>query len=277
MEETLLSILSAIIYGIIQGASEFLPISSSAHLIITQYFFGGNIEADYFTFDILLHLSTLFSVTLFYIKDILPLFPAFFRVMGKLFRGKLRYRDCDGDERLVVLLFIASLPLLFVPFFGDKVENIGITAVAVLLILNGIILFLSDLIPKGSKDIFEAKPRNAFFIGICQLCAVFPGLSRSGSTISAGRVSRYDPKFAVKFSFLMSLPAVIGANIFKLGDVISTPVPRGDIIPYAVGMITAAIVGMLSLRLIQALTKKSSFKLFSIYCVSVGITVLFLR
>ncbi len=275
MEETSLNILSAIIYGIIQGASEFLPISSSAHLVIAQYFFGGNIEADYFTFDILLHLATLFSVAVFYIKDILPLFPAFFRVIGKIFKGKLRYRDCDGDERLIVLLFIASVPLFAVPLFGDKVENIGIRAVAVLLILNGIILFLSDLIPKGSKDIHSAKPKNAFFIGLCQLAAVFPGLSRSGSTISAGRVSRFDPKFAVKFSFLMSLPAVIGANIFKLGDVLKTPVPKGDIIPYAVGMFFAAMVGILSMKIVGALSKKSSFKIFSIYCILVGITVLF--
>ena len=270
-----MSILSAIIYGIIQGASEFLPISSSGHLLIAQHFMGGNIESDYFTFDILLHLATLFSVTVFYLSDLLPLFPAFFRVVGKLFRGKFRYRDCDGDERLIALLFVASVPLLLVPFFGDRVENIGIGAVALLLILNGIILFLSDLIPKGSKDISSVKPKNAFFVGLCQLAAVFPGLSRSGSTISAGRVSRFDPNFAVKFSFLMSIPAVIGANIFKLGDVISTPVPKGDIIPYAVGMAFAAAVGILSMKLIQILSKKSSFKFFSFYCIAVGITVLF--
>ena len=148
-----MSILSAIIYGIIQGASEFLPISSSAHLIIAQHFLGGNIEADYFTFDILLHLATLLSVTVFYIKDILPLFPALFRVIGKLIRGKLRYRDCDGDERLIVLLFVASTPLLLVPLFGDKGENIGIGAVAFLLILNGIILFLNRTVLNGM--IFE--------------------------------------------------------------------------------------------------------------------------
>ena len=277
MEEESLSILSAIIYGIIQGASEFLPISSSAHLIIAQHFLGGNIEADYFTFDILLHLATLLSVTVFYIKDILPLFPALFRVIGKLIRGKLRYRDCDGDERLIVLLFVASTPLLLVPLFGDKVENIGIGAVAFLLILNGIILFLSDLIPKGSKDISSVKPKNAIFVGLCQLAAVFPGLSRSGSTISAGRISRFDPHFAVKFSFLMSIPAVIGANIFKLGDVLRTPVPKSDILPYAIGMAFAAVIGILSMKLIQALTKKSSFKLFSIYCIAVGITVLFFK
>lgn len=269
--------MSAIIYGIIQGAAEFLPISSSAHLIIAQSFLGGNIETDYFTFDILLHLATLFSVTVFYIKDILPLFPAFFRVIGKMFKGKLKYRDCDCNERLIVLLFIASLPLLSVPLFGDKVENISTGAVALLLILNGIILFLSDLIPKGNKDIYSVKPKNAFFVGLCQLAAVFPGLSRSGSTISACRASGFDPKFAVKFSFLMSLPAVIGANIFKLGDVISTPVPKGDILPYAVGMLFAATVGILSMKLIQALTKKSSFRFFSIYCISVGIIVLFFR
>jgi undecaprenyl-diphosphatase len=254
-----------------------LPISSSAHLVIAQHFLGGDIENDYFTFDILLHLATLFSVTAFYIKDIIPLFPALLRVLKKLLSGKLKYRECDPDERLIVLLFTASVPLLAVPLFGDKVENVGINTVALLLILNGIILFLCDLIPKGSKDIYSSKPSNAFFIGLCQLAAVFPGLSRSGSTISAGRVSRFDPNFAVKFSFLMSIPAVIGANIFKLGDVISTPVPKGDIIPYAVGMAFAAAVGILSMKLIQILSKKSSFKFFSFYCITVGVTVLFLK
>ena len=264
-------------YGIIQGASEFLPISSSAHLFITQYFWGRNIEADYFTFDILLHLATLISVTVFYRKDITPLFPAFFRVLGKLFKGKLRYRECDVNERLVILLFIASLPLITVPLFDDKVENVGITAVALLLILNGIILFFCDLIPKGKRDEYKAKPKSALLVGISQLCAVFPGLSRSGSTICTGRALGYEPSFAVKFSFLMSLPAVIGANIFKLGDLMKTPVPKGDIIPYAIGMLSAALVGILSIRLIQALTKKSSYKYFSLYCIIIGITVLFLR
>ncbi len=245
--------------------------------MIAQHFLGGNIEADYFTFDILLHLATLLSVTVFYIKDILPLFPAFFRVIRKTLCGKLRLCDCDSNERLIVLLFIASFPLLLVPLFGDKVENIGIGATALLLILNGIILFLSDIIPKGNKDICSAKPKNALFIGLTQLAAVFPGLSRSGTTISAGRLSRFEPEFAVKFSFLMSIPAVIGANIFKLGDVVSTPIPRGDIIPYTIGMLFAALVGVLSMKLIQALTRKSSFKFFSLYCIAVGITVLFFR
>ena len=272
-----MTILSAIIYGIIQGASEFLPISSSAHLAIAQHFFCKNIDTDYFTFDILLHLATLFSVTVFYIKDILPLFPAFVRVVRKIFRGELRYQACDGDERLIILLFFSSLPLLAVPFFDDKVENIGIGAVAVLLIINGIMLLLSELIRQGSKDIYSVKPKNALFVGICQLAAVFPGLSRSGSTITASRACGFEPSFAVKYSFIMSLPAVIGANIFKLSDLLNNTVPKQDILPYAVGMAFAAVIGILSIKLIKSLTKKSSYKLFSIYCISVGIIVLFFK
>ena len=272
-----MNILSAIIYGIIQGTAEFLPISSSGHLVIAQHFLHGNVEADYFTFDILLHLATLLSVTVYYAKDIIPLFPAFFRVVSRVLGGKFRYRDCDGDERTVVLLIIASLTLLAVPIFGDKVGNISVCAVALLLILNGIVLLLSDLIPKGDKDIYSAKPKNAFFIGLCQLCAIFPGLSRSGMTVSGGRLSRLDPKLAVKFSFLMSLPAVIGANIFKLRDLVRDPVPRGDIIPYAIGMAFATLFGILSIKLIEVLTKKSSFRFFSLYCITVGITVLFFK
>ncbi len=272
-----MNILSAIIYGIIQGASEFLPISSSGHLALAQYFFGGNFERDYFTFDILLHLATLFSVIVFYSKDIFPLFGAFFRVLKKLLRGRLRYSDCDGDERLIVMLFIASVPLLLAPLFENKVEGIGIGAIAILLIINGIVLFFSDLIPIGDKDLYSAKPQNALFIGICQLCAVFPGLSRSGSTITAGRICGFDRSFAVKFSFIMSLPAVIGANIFKLPELISTPVPKDELIPYAVGMAVAATVGILSMKLIQILSKGSSFKFFSIYCIAIGTIALFLR
>ncbi len=277
MEELPLNLLSAIIYGIIQGASEFLPISSSGHLALFQHFFGGNIESDYFTFDILLHLATLFSVTVFYSKDIFPLFGAFFRVLRKLLSRNFRYNECDGDERLIVLLFIASAPLILAPLFENKVEGIGIGAIGILMIINGIVLFFSDLIPNGDKDLYSAKPKNAFFIGICQLCAVFPGLSRSGSTITAGRICGFDRSFAVKFSFLMSLPAVIGANIFKLPELISTPVPKAELIPYAVGMVFAAAVGILSMKLIRLMSKGSSFKVFSIYCITIGTIALFLR
>ena len=270
--------LKSILYGIVQGLTEFLPVSSSGHLAAFQNIFGKIDESlSSVTYTLLLHVGTLAAVLVMYRKDVLELILSFFSVVKKLFCGKLRYRDCDGNERLIILLFVASAPLLLVPLFGDKVESISIGAVALLLILNGIILLFSDLIPKGSKDEYSATTKNAFFVGLCQLAAVFPGLSRSGATIIAGRASRFDPHFAVKFSFLMSIPAVIGANIFKLGDVLSTPVPKNDIIPYAVGMAFAAVVGILSMRLIKALSKKSSFKFFSLYCIAVGITLLFFK
>jgi undecaprenyl-diphosphatase len=138
------------------------------------------------------------------------------------------------------------------------------------------VLLLSDLIPKSDKDISTVTPKNALLVGICQLCAIVPGLSRSGSTITGGRLCGFSREFAVKFSFILSIPAIIGATIFNIPDVIDTPVPSSDIPAYALGMFVAAVTGILAIKLLKYVSKKANFKIFSIYCMAVGLlTVIF--
>lgn len=274
-----MNILSAALYGLIQGLAEFLPISSSGHLAIAHSIFGGaNIETDYFTFDILLHLATLIAVFIVYAKDIFPLIPAFFRMMAKVFKGNFKIKDWDENERLVLFIIIATLPLVAAVFLNDKIEILSSypKIIGGVLILNGIILFLSDLIPKSDKDLSTMTPKNALIVGLCQLCAIVPGLSRSGSTITGGRLCGFSREFAVKFSFILSIPAIIGANIFNIPDVIKDPVPRSHIPAYAVGMLVAAVTGIIAMKLLSYISKKSNFKIFSIYCIAVGVlTIIF--
>jgi len=269
-----LSIVSAILYGIIQGLTEFLPVSSSGHLAIAHGIFGAaNLDADYFTFDILLHLATLVAVLIVYHKDIFPLIPAFFRLIGKVFRGKLRLSEYDEHEKMLVYLIIATLPLVAAVFLNDKVEALGqyVKIVGGILIVNGVVLFLSDRIGKGNKALPDVKPKNALAVGLCQLCAILPGLSRSGSTITGGRLCGFTREFAVKFSFILSIPAILGANIFKIPDIIENPVPASELPAYGLGMLAAAVTGVLAMKLLAYVSKKSNFRIFSIYCVVVGI------
>ncbi len=269
-----MSIIKAIIYGIVQGLTEFLPVSSSGHLAIAQGILGeGDIEADHFTFSILLHLATLAAVLIMYRKDIFPLIPAFFRVVGKLFKGKFKLSELDERERMVIYVIIATLPLVAAVFLNDYVEALSssVKLVGGILIFNGVVLFLSDLISKGNKDIMDAKPKNALAVGLCQLLAIFPGLSRSGSTITGGRLCGFSREFAVKFSFILSVPAIIGANIFNIPDVVKNPIPAADIPAYAIGMIAAALTGVAAMKLLTYISQKSNFRIFSYYCVIVGI------
>lgn len=268
-----MSILSAVIFGLIQGIAEFLPISSSGHLAIAHGIFGASdLEGSYFTFDILLHLATLIAVLIVYAKDVFPMIPAFFRMMGKIFKGNFKIKEWDDSERLVFFVIIATIPLAAAIFLNDKVEILSTYTKIVggILIFNGIALFLSDMIPNGKTDIQTIKPQNALTVGLLQLCAIVPGLSRSGTTITAGRLCGFSREFAVKFSFILSIPAIIGANIFEIPDVLKNPIPSGDIPAYLIGMLVAAISGIASIKFITFISKKSTFRMFSFYCVIAG-------
>lgn len=286
----------AIIYGIIQGVAEFLPISSSGHLALFQSVFKLGGTDDYFTFNIMLHLGTLAAVFVVYRKDIFPLVPAFFRVVKKLFTGKLWIRVCeegseaadgkkgrlrlnaDSYERLVILVIIGTLPLLLTVFFNDYVSLLSAypKVIGGILIFNGVVLFISDRLSRGSKRLENATVKDSLIVGLCQTVAVFPGLSRSGSTITAGLLCGFDREFAVKYSFILSIPAIIGAGILELPDVLSESVASADIVPYVLGTLTAAVVGFAAMKLLMYISKRSNFTFFAYYCWAVGlVTVIF--
>ncbi len=269
-----MSIVLAIFYGIIQGVTEFLPVSSSGHLNIAQNLFGmENPEAFGMTFDILLHLATLIAVFIVYWRDIFPLIPAFFRMVGKLFRGNFKPDAYTADERMCMMVIIATLPLAAAIFLQDRVEFIASNTkiIGAILLFNAVVLFISDKLARGNDTAATAKPRSALAVGLCQLCAIVPGLSRSGSTITGGLLCGFSREFAVKFSFILSIPAILGANIMQVPDMIASPIAAADIPAYLLGMLAAALSGVLAMRLLILISKKSNFRFFSYYCVAVGL------
>lgn len=268
-----MGILEAIIYGIIQGIAEFLPISSSGHLALVQNFFG-KASPDNFAFNIALHLATLISVCIVFRKDVLALIKGFFTLIGKLFTGRIK-QGLDDGERLFLMLCVATLPLIPIALLGldKKVEYLsGISfAVGILLIINGCMLFFSDRLSKGNMKVSEGGWLRPLGIGVMQaVFGILPGISRSGSTITGGRLFGYSREEAVRFSFLMSIPAILGACVTELPDLVKNGVGSDFIVPVLVGSAVAAVVGFFAIKLLQYLSKNKSFTVFAVYCIVIG-------
>ena len=272
-----MSILKAIFYGIIQGLCEFLPISSSGHLALAQNIFGFDNIEHMITFDVILHLGTLFAVGVVYYKDVLYLIADFIGIVKKLFSGRIKEGLTDG-EKFCVYIIIATIPLVAAALISDKIEALYTYSKLIggLLILNGFVLILSDKISqaKANRTIAELGVGRAFKIGLFQLFAVLPGISRSGSTITGGLLNGLERKDAVKFSFIMSIPAILGANVLKITHIFENPIPSADIPAYIAGAITAAVAGFAAIKLLMYITKNHSFLGFSIYCFALGVLAL---
>ncbi|MBO5034848.1 MAG: undecaprenyl-diphosphate phosphatase [Oscillospiraceae bacterium] len=265
--------------GILQGVAEFLPISSSGHLALFQRFFAvENYEETQMFFTVLLHLGTLISVFVYYWQDIWDMIREFFAFLGDLFGGRGRGRRSVAGpvppaRRLILLIVVGTLPLFAILPVKDLVEEaMGNAAfVSVALIATGFILFFSDRMARGRKDARNATMVDALLVGCAQALGTLPGISRSGSTISAGMLRGFDRTFAVRFSFLMSLPAVLGANILTLVDVIKEGSIDVSMLPvYLVGTAVAGVVGYFAIHLVNLLTNKGKFGAFAYYCWIMG-------
>ena len=260
------------ILGFVQGVAEFLPISSSGHLTLFQYFFGME-EPDQL-FNILLHFATLLAVCVVYWQDIWEMIVEFFRFFGDLFSRRSRRGHPPEARRMVLLIIVGTLPLFLVLPIQDQVEALGSNPIFVscALLVTGCILFLSDQMARGHKTAKNATLPDVLLVGLAQGVATIPGLSRSGCTISAGMVRGFDRKFAVRYSFLMSLPAVLGATLLKVLDVMETEggIPAENLPKYLLGMAVAAVVGYFSIQLVKLLADKGKFGAFAFYCWGAG-------
>ena len=269
-----MTVLWAVILGLVQGLAEFLPISSSGHLSILQNLFKLRQAESSLFFDVLLHLGTLVAVFIFYRKDIISMITEVFAFCGTL--GQKTPADRKKRHypaaRLVLMIIIATLPLFLVLPINDKVELLYYKTgfIGAVLILTGILLYVSDRMPKGTKTEKNMTVGNALVIGLCQAVATIPGLSRSGTTISAGIAVGLDRSFAVKFSFILSIPAVLGANLLSLIKAIKEGIDVSSLPAYLIGMVVAGISGYLALGLINMVVKKGKFGFFAYYCVAVG-------
>jgi undecaprenyl-diphosphatase len=275
-----MSIIEAVIYGIIQGIAEFLPISSSGHLALAQNFTqkisGEAINAESnFTFNIALHLATLISVCVVYREDGLDLIKGFFSLVKKLFTGKLK-SGLEKGEKLFLMLCVATLPLVPVKLLGldEAVEALGgiSWAIGILLIINGTMLFVSDRLANGGTTAEKGGFLRPLGVGCMQaLLGVLPGISRSGSTITGGKIFGYTREEAVRFSFLMSIPAILGACVFELPDMFDQGFSADMFAPVIAGAVVAMVVGFFAIKLLQYLTKNKSFAFFAFYCIAVGV------
>ena len=273
-----MSYLSSIFLGFIQGVAEFLPISSSGHLAIFQNIFGLiSGEADDLFFDVLLHLGTLAAVFVAYWGDIKALVLEFLTMLHlrKLPEGKKPDRL---SRRMIAFIIIATLPLVLVLPIKDKVEGLynNTFFIGFALLVTGTLLFVSDRMNHGNKDLKSASILDILLVGVGQAIAVVPGLSRSGTTISVGLARGFDREFAVRFSFLLSIPAVLGANLLSLIDAIQAGIDWSLLPVYLVGVVSAAVFGYLAIRLLKYISQKGSFGGFSYYCWGAGLVTLVL-
>ena len=273
-----MSVLNALLLGIIQGVTEFLPISSSGHLSIAQNLLGLSMEgADDMFFDVLLHLGTLAAVFVAYWTDIKEMVLEFVRMIQDL-AGGTAPRKIPSARRMILLIVVGTLPLFLVLPVKGFVEGLYSNTFFVggALLITGLLLFFCDRLENGRKSARTATMADVLIVGAGQAIATCPGISRSGMTICIGCFRGFERKFAVRFAFLLSIPAVLGANILQIKDVVEAGGIDVHLLPgYLLGMVAAAVTGYLSIRLVRIVADKGKFGAFAYYCWAAGaITVI---
>lgn len=264
----------AIILGLVQGIAEFLPISSSGHLAILQNLFNmSDIEGGHMLFDVLLHFGTLIAICFMYWNDI----KAMVVEVLALLSGRNAV-TADGRPkqytaaRMFFLIVAATLPLVLILPINDYIGELSQSTVfvGIALILTGFMLLVSDKMTAGTKTEKNMRFSDALIIGLCQCVATLPGLSRSGTTITAGIATGQNRGYAVKFSLLMSIPAVLGATLLELIKAIKTGIDASLIPAYLFGMVAAMVSGVLAIALLKMIAKSKRFGGFAYYCWIVG-------
>ncbi len=276
-----MTIIEAIILGIIQGLAEFLPISSSGHLAIAKFFFG--FENSSISFDVFLHLGTLVAVFAVFYKDIFELIKEFFGICADAISnvitffkgGDKKYKKVIGTpyRRFVMLVIVSTIPTAIIGvLIKDIVEESAGTLIipGICLLVTAVMLLVSDMLKDGNKTEKNTSWANALFIGACQGIATMPGISRSGTTITAGLVCGLKRDFVVKYSFIMSIPAILGAVVLEIPDM-KADLAKTPAMCYVVGAIVAAVVGYICIKAMLVIVKKKKFKYFAYYCAAVGL------
>lgn len=265
----------AIIQGLIQGLTEFLPVSSSGHLSLYQHFTGLSGEAGGM-YAVLLHMGTLLSVVIAFWKELLDLLYEFIDVLKDLFRGKLRKESFEtGPRHMLWLYVVAELPLLGFYFLSDFYNSLAadsdIIVEGACFLLTAALIIYSGICAKKVKGRSGDRMtwKDALAIGIVQGIAPLPGLSRSGSTISTGLICGVSREQAVSFSFIMGLPVVLAANLLELKDIIGGEASV-EWIPALVGMAVALVSGVLAIKTVKLLVKNDKFNYFAYYLLVLG-------
>ena len=295
-----MTIIEAIIQGVVQGLTEFLPVSSSGHLTITQHVLGINLEGNNLFFNVMLHIGTLAAVVVFYHKLIWRLIKAFFSIIGDIFTGKFKWKELSDDKRMVIMVIIGLLPLflLFIPIPGtdmklkDFVEGIAdsernFIIVGICLLITSILLFIGNRVSHSTVPMKHAKKGgesgrtslnvvDAIVVGITQCFATMPGISRSGSTLAAGQMRGLDKQTALDYTFILGTPAIVAAAVLEGKDALEGGLDaiKADLVPILIGMVVSAVVGYLAIALFKWLLKTDKMIIFIVYTAVVGIAVI---
>jgi undecaprenyl-diphosphatase len=264
--------LKALVLGLVQGASEFLPISSSGHLYLVPKLLGWGGLIDSLTFDVALHIGTTIAVILFFWRDWMTLIGAFFRVAPQGAKAVWE----DDQARLLVLIAIGSIPaailgFLLQDFFENEARNVAL--VASMLIIFAIVLYAADRLGKQERDESTTTLHDALIIGLAQSMALVPGVSRSGITISAGLFRGMDRRTAARFSFLLGTPTTVGACLLKLKDILSSS-EGGSASVLVVGIVTSFIAGFIAIKFLLRYVQTHDLRVFVGYRIALGVAVL---
>ena len=280
-----MSVIKAIILGIVQGVTEFLPISSSGHLSLFQHFLGVGGEGS-LLFSVLLHLGTLIAVFIVFHKTIFDLIIDAFSLLKDIFTGKFKFKELEGKKKMLVMFVFSCIPLLLLlipvgndiklmDYLSKFSEDDSILLEGICFVLTGVLLLSSTYISKNRATNKEISTREAFAIGFAQVFAAgFPGISRSGSTISTGMICGVSKSDMVEYSFILGIPAILVANIVELKDAIEINA-EFELLPTIVGILVAAVVGVGCIKLLQWILKKDMWKYFGTYCLVIGIISIF--
>lgn len=271
-----MNIFEAVLQALIQGFTEFLPVSSSGHLSLFQHFFGISGE-EAVTTTIVLHLGTLLAVFIAFHKTIWALILEFFSMVKDIFTGKFKWKAMNENRRFIMMIVVSILPLFVFYIFKDFFEGISsdmdIIVEGLAFLYTSALLFISTKNHKGIKNAGEATAKDALVIGTFQGIALVPGISRSGSTISAGLLCGLKKDSAVEYSFILGIPVILAGALVNFKDLSESSVEISWL-PMIIGFAVAAIAGFLAIKLIKWLVASDKFRIFAYYTLVLGVVVL---
>ena len=281
-----MTFIQSVFLGIIQGITEFLPVSSSGHLSILRNLFGIQTDGG-LLFDVMVHLGTVIAICVVFRRDVLRMIGETIRMVSDIWangsvlihnkkeKDARRYKKIlhNNYRRFVVMVLCATIPTAVIGYAARDLVTLAsdsLLAPGIGLILTAVFLIIADVSENGKKIPKDISFTNSFLVGIAQGISTLPGLSRSGTTIAACLISGYDKRFAVKYSFIMAIPAILGAACMEIGQAFSGGVSLSQFFIYLAGAVTAGVVGYFSCRKMLTIVRKKKFRGFAIYCLILG-------
>lgn len=270
-----MTIIQSIILGIVQGITEFFPISSSGHLIAIRFLFNFKdafTSKEWLVFDIALHFGTLMAIGIFFFKDFIKMFKEGFSFKNE--DNKISFKNLSSSGKMLWYIIAACVPgaviALILEDYVDSVIRDNPLIIAITLTVMGIILYIVDKVSKAEKEIDKITLKDAILIGIGQAFAIIPGFSRSGTTMTVARALKVKKEDSAKFSFLLGAPVILGAAVLSLKDLTASMLN----IQFFVGIIVSFLVGMVAIKALLYIVKRIGFEVFAIYRVFLALVII---